>query len=333
MKKRDAVVALLPLLIMALLVGWACSRFSLPSSTPTEGLRAQPTPAASTQASRPQWVGPPPDARYVGSESCLACHKESTERFHKTRIGRIMSVNPRTPQERRDCESCHGPGGPHVASEGGALETMITFEKGAEPVEAQNAACVTCHEKGEHTFWKGSPHELRGLACVSCHKVMESVSDRYNLTKPTAIEVCSQCHQTRRAQLQRSSHMPLREGKISCGDCHNPHGTATQAMLREDSVNENCYKCHAEKRGPFLWEHAPVIESCSNCHEPHGSTNARLLKVRIPRLCQECHIETRHPTNPYDPKTGTRFVVNRGCINCHQKIHGSNHPSGFAFTN
>jgi DmsE family decaheme c-type cytochrome len=210
----------------------------------------------------------------------------------------------------------------------------MTFKKGAEPVDAQNATCVNgCHEKGEHTFWKGSTHESRGVACVSCHKVMESVSDRSNLAKPTAIEVCSQCHQTRRAQLQRSSHMPLREGKISCSDCHNPHGSVTQAMLREDSVNDNCFKCHAEKRGPFLWEHAPVTESCSNCHEPHGSTNERLLKVRVPRLCQQCHIETRHPTSPYDPKTGTRFVVNRGCINCHQKIHGSNHPSGFIFTN
>ena len=333
MKKRDAVVASLPLLAVALLFGWACSRFSSPPSAP-EGLPTQAPSASSTAASRPKWTGPPTNAKYMGSESCLTCHEESAQRFHKTMMGRIMSVNPRTPQEQRGCESCHGPGGPHVETEGGALETLITFKKGAEPVDAQNATCVNgCHEKGEHTFWRGSPHEARGVACVSCHTVMASVSDRHNLAKPTAIEVCSQCHQTRRAQLQRSSHMPLRDGKMSCTDCHNPHGTATQAMLREDSVNDNCFKCHAEKRGPFLWEHAPVIESCTNCHEPHGSTNPRLLKVRVPRLCQQCHIETRHPTSPYDPRTGSRFVVNRGCINCHQKIHGSNHPSGFAFEN
>ena len=46
--------------------------------------------------------------------------------------------------------------------------------------------------------------------------------------------------------------MPLREGKIVCSDCHNPHGTVTEAMLRDDSINDTCYKCHAEKRGPFL---------------------------------------------------------------------------------
>lgn len=333
MKKRDAVAAVSALLAVMLLAGWACSRFSSPFSGSAE-IHTQAPSSTTTDASRPKWVGPPPGAKYTGGESCVTCHGESTQRFHKTTMGRIMSVNPRTPQEQRDCESCHGPGGPHVDTEGGALGTLVTFKKGAEPVEVQNAKCVDgCHEKGEHTFWKGSPHEARNVACVACHKVMESVSDRYNLSKPTAIEVCSQCHQTRRAQLQRSSHMPQREGKIGCGDCHNPHGSVTQAMLREDSVNENCFKCHAEKRGPFLWEHAPVTESCSNCHEPHGSTNPRLLKVRIPRLCQQCHIETRHPTSAYDPTTGSRFVINRGCVNCHQKIHGSNHPSGFAFVN
>ncbi|MCZ7624516.1 MAG: hypothetical protein C3F12_08065 [Candidatus Methylomirabilota bacterium] len=331
MRKRDVVLVLPALFTLVLLFGWSCSRFGSPPPGP-DTLQTRTPSATRTDPPRPPWTGPPPSAKYVGSDACLVCHEEPAQRFHKTMMGRVMSVNPRTPQEQRGCESCHGPAGPHVETEGGALQTLMTFKKGAEPVEAQNATCINgCHEKGEHTFWRGSTHEVRGVACVSCHKVMEP--SRYNLAKPTAIEVCSQCHQNRRAQLQRSSHMPLREGKISCTDCHNPHGTATQAMLREDSVNENCYSCHAEKRGPFLWEHAPVIESCSNCHEPHGSTNARLLKVRVPRLCQQCHVETRHPTNPYDPRTGSRFVINRGCLNCHQKIHGSNHPSGFAFEN
>jgi len=337
MRKRDTLLALPALLALILLVGLSCSRFSPPPSG-TEGLHAQAPSATKTDAPQAKWVGPPAGATYAGSESCQGCHEKSADRFHKTVMGRIMLVNPRTPQEQLGCESCHGPGGPHVDAAGGAAETLITFRKGAEPVEVQNAKCVNCHQKGEHTFWKGSTHEVRGVACVTCHTVMDKVSDRYNLAKSDPIEVCSQCHQTRRAQLQRSSHMPLREGKMSCGDCHNPHGSVTQALLREDSVNENCYKCHAEKRGPYLWEHAPVIENCSNCHEPHGSTNPKLLKVMIPRLCQQCHIESRHPTNPYNPNPPlptalAKQIISRGCVNCHQKIHGSNHPSGFAFTN
>ena len=341
MRKRDTVLVLPVLLAVVLLVGWSCTRLPWSSDSPssgTKGLIAEAPSSTKTDAPQPKFAGFPPGAKYVGAEACVECHQESTDSFHKTKMGRIMSVNPRTERERKDCESCHGPGGPH-AEDGSAVETLITFRKGAEPVEVQNDTCVNgCHEKGEHTYWTGSTHEVRGLACVSCHKVMESVSDRYNLAKPTSIEVCSQCHLTRRAQLMRSSHMPLREGKMTCTDCHSPHGTVTPAMLREDSVNENCYKCHAEKRGPFLWEHAPVTESCTNCHEPHGSNNTRLLKVRQPRLCQQCHIESRHPTNPYNPTPAfpgplAAQLVNRSCVNCHQKIHGTNHPSGFAFEN
>jgi DmsE family decaheme c-type cytochrome len=352
MRKRDTVLVLPVLLAAVLLVGWSCSRLPWSSdsrSSGTKGLVAEAPSSVKADIVTAQWtkgakwVGPPPGAKYAGSDTCATseCHGESAEKYHKTKMGRIMSVNPRTEKERQDCESCHGPGGPHVDSGGEAVETLITFRKGAEPTEVQNATCVNgCHEKGEHTYFVGSTHETRGVACVSCHKVMDPVSDRYNLAKPTVIEVCSQCHLTRRAQLMRSSHMPLREDKMTCSDCHNPHGGVTPAMLREDSVNENCYTCHAEKRGPFLWEHAPVIEGCTNCHEPHGSTNPRLLKVRIPRLCQECHIESRHPTSPYPfpvdslgNKTQAKQLINRACVNCHQKIHGSNHPSGFAFTN
>jgi predicted CXXCH cytochrome family protein len=57
----------------------------------------------------------------------------------------------------------------------------------------------------------------------------------------------------------------------------------------KNTITETCYTCHAEKRGPFLWEHAPVVEDCTNCHSPHGSNVTPLLKTRAPMLCQTCH--------------------------------------------
>ena len=109
------------------------------------------------------------------------------------------------------------------------------------------------------------------------------------LTKATQPEVCFTCHKTQRAQTHRISTHPLDAGKMACSDCHNPHGSTGPKLLVKNSVNETCYTCHAEKRGPFLWEHQPVIDDCTNCHTPHGSTNAPLLKARPPWLCQECH--------------------------------------------
>ena len=61
-----------------------------------------------------------------------------------------------------------------------------------------------------------------------------------------------------------------------------------RALPSGDAV---CYKCHADKQGPFVYEHVPVkTEGCSSCHTPHGSTNPRLLKVSLVNmLCLQCH--------------------------------------------
>jgi DmsE family decaheme c-type cytochrome len=176
---------------------------------------------------------------------------------------------------------------------------------------------------------------------------MEQVSPRAQLQRPNEIDTCGQCHVQRKAQTMRSSHMPLREGKMTCTSCHNPHGTVTPALLKKNSINDTCYSCHAEKRGPFLHPHVPVIENCVNCHDPHGSNHERMLKVAKPRLCQECHTGSGHPVRPYGRETAQlpigqlpnivtvptqlKFVLGRQCANCHVMIHGSNHPAGQLF--
>jgi DmsE family decaheme c-type cytochrome len=282
---------------------------------------------------------PPQPATYVGSDVCKACHAPLEEKFSETRMGKIFLLNPRNEAEKRSCESCHGPGSNHVAAGGGrGVGGLITFRKDSgESAQVQNGVCLTCHQKSFQTYWKASPHASRGIACVNCHTIMEKTTNRYQLAKVgektpfffkrAETEVCGQCHLQRKAQLLRSSHMPLREGKITCSDCHNPHGSPNPAQLRQNSINENCYTCHAERRGPFLFEHPPVVENCTNCHEPHGSVNDYLLKVRMPRLCTQCHVRVHRST---DPATSRGFF-NRSCANCHSQIHGSNHPAGMFF--
>lgn len=280
-------------------------------------------------------------ATYVGNEVCQACHAPAFEKFSGTVMGKIFLFNPRNEIERQACENCHGPGSNHVAAGGGKGVGVMTFRKDSgESPEVQNEPCLTCHQRGIQTYWPASPHARRGIACVNCHTLMERTTDRHQLakvsdrtpffTKQAQNELCGSCHLQRRAQLLRSSHMPLREGKLTCTDCHNPHGTPNPAQLKQTSVNENCYSCHTERRGPFLYEHPPVFENCANCHEPHGSVNDRLLKVSDPRLCTQCHMSpTGHVSNPR-ARTSV-FFFNRSCTNCHSQVHGSNHPSGRAF--
>jgi len=305
-------------------------------------LLACATPACAAVPEEKTASGSKPDGDYVGSDTCKSCHEEQFRRFRNTPMGKAFA-HPHTPDEAHDCESCHGPGKGHVEAGGGKDTIPVRFTADSRNTVAEkNAACIQCHSRGNRLFWKGSPHDSRGMACTDCHNAHQALHTtltqeaRFNspLTQNTGLkkgqpELCLDCHQMRRAQLQRSSHMPYREGKVTCTSCHNPHGSPNPSQLLQSTVNENCISCHTERRGPFLWEHPPVMENCANCHEAHGSSNPQLLKVRMPRVCDSCHVSSRHPTTPILLNSIRDF--NRGCTNCHSTIHGSNNPSGNAF--
>jgi DmsE family decaheme c-type cytochrome len=268
------------------------------------------------------------DAIFVGSKVCLGCHASQAAAFEQTLMGRIGKVQT----GKMECENCHGAGSAHAKAGGGrGVGGIISFrvEDKSRPVEANNAICLNCHENGHRTYWNGSTHETRGLACTNCHQVMKRTSLKNQMKFETEAQTCFQCHKDRQAQMWSSAHMPTREGKMTCSDCHNPHGAFTEALLKENSVNDTCYKCHADKRGPFLWEHYPVRDSCTNCHRPHGSNNEKMLKMMVPRLCAQCHTAGHGSAPLGNPAAVQSF--NRGCLNCHTKIHGSNAPGGILF--
>jgi DmsE family decaheme c-type cytochrome len=162
---------------------------------------------------------------------------------------------------------------------------------------------------------------------------MHNKTERGNLKEGTVPATCGNCHREKVAAIAKYSHMPLGEGKMECTSCHAPHGSPNEKMLIGATLNETCFSCHTEKRGPFMWEHLAVNESCANCHDSHGSNRQRMLKTALPRLCQQCHF-TPHgaPSARPSDAANVRFNYNKGCVNCHSQIHGSNHPSGIYFT-
>jgi len=280
-----------------------------------------------------------PQPAYVGDAACAGCHPDVERPYSHTVHAKLFNPqNGITAEMKLGCEGCHGPSSLHVEGNG-ALDApgFVSFKSaGLENIEIENGVCLGCHQRGAQTLWKGSAHQLRDVACASCHLVMKAVSERHLLQKKDQVDTCAGCHPTIRSQLYRRSHMPLqpgflpdREGKMECSSCHNPHGTVAENLLKGNTVNDGCYECHADKRGPFLYEHAPVTENCLNCHQPHGSTQPFMLKQAPPRLCQQCHIAAGHPSSPNAPTS--RFVIQQACQNCHVNIHGSNHPSGEFF--
>lgn len=281
-------------------------------------------------------------ATYIGEKQCIACHGQENAHFRDTLHAKVFRQNPKNDQERQVCEACHGPGSLHAKdAENKSLIIGFTREWGT-PVEKQTAQCLTCHQGGNRMHWPGSAHAGNKLSCSDCHNPMAKFSAQGLLKKASITETCQTCHRQQRSEFHKRSHMPVPEGKMSCVDCHNPHGSVTKPLLKADSVNELCYACHAEKRGPFIWEHAPVRENCMNCHSPHGSNHDKLLQTARPQLCQQCHANTNHPSAFYSAnQTANQLggaganlnarVMSRSCQNCHSQIHGSNHPAGSRF--
>lgn len=255
---------------------------------------------------------------------CKACHEKAVNALQPTAHAGLAEA----------CASCHGDVQPHLQSNLEKGEPGPIVKLGSAKAAEVNKTCQSCHESKHHANWAGSMHERRGLACTSCHSIHDFKSARRQLKTASEPETCYACHTAIRAQALRTSHHPVREGLMACSSCHNPHDGSRPKMIKADWSNELCLQCHTEKRGPFLWEHAPVRENCLNCHNPHGSNHDKMLVARLPWLCQRCHLNTRHPGTLYSninaagelPTAGNR-AVEHACKNCHQNVHGGNAPS------
>src|SRR5271154_6926829 len=280
-------------------------------------------------------------ATYVGQPTCQNCHSSEDAHYKNTTHWKMFTY-PKNDLEAKTCEACHGPGSKHVEDATDRKALIGYTREWGTPVEVQQAQCLQCHKGGERINWQGSVHQINRLSCSDCHNPMAKFSQTGLLKKPSIIETCFTCHQEKRAEFARKSHMPLLEGKMTCDDCHNPHGSSSvgssssSRLLKGNTVAETCFDCHQEKRGPFLWEHPPVRQGdqCLNCHLPHGSNNQTLLNMPVPMLCNQCH-DAGSPhdrdaaafgsieggAGSLDPDTR---LLGRSCLDCHTEIHGSN---------
>ncbi len=318
-------------LVAALAIGYLAVTGT--SVTATPGQEAVKTPPVQA-----------PHGAYAGTATCLGCHEDQgialTRGPHSQAFRAGSPMAPSGCQACHGetkaalgCESCHGPGKAHA--DAGGDKTKIRNFASLSPRDASET-CVSCHFRDKHTFWAGSQHDQRDVGCTTCHSIHAAVGDK-QLKAATEIELCSTCHRPIVNKQLKFAHMPVRESQMSCSSCHNVHGAANVKLLNAGgSVSEFCYTCHAEKRGPTLWEHAPVTENCGTCHDPHGSNNERMLVAKQPFLCQRCHVTSRHPPTVYEGyllnnSTNGNKIYGRSCLVCHQQIHGSNAPTGKAF--
>jgi DmsE family decaheme c-type cytochrome len=324
-----------------------------------------PQTAAFTVAeeSHPQKLNGAPTvdpAMYVGSEMCAECHTSEAAFFNLT--AHRKTEDTRYAADKRGCESCHGPAKQHVDfhrtaallyKEGKETEASALYNDAAKAEAAKmknlkdlsaaeaSASCLKCHEgeqgRSEERFnYRRSDHYRHGVSCMDCHSSHSPKRTEF-LLRDTQPNMCYQCHADQKASFAKPFHHKVPEGAMKCSDCHNQHGGFMAKSLR-NSVNGDaaCVKCHADKQGPFVYEHAPVKgEGCQACHTPHGSTYPKMLtRPNVRFLCIECHSNTpgleaegtglgeRAPHNLTDP----RYF---NCTMCHNEIHGSNQNNFF----
>ena len=255
-------------------------------------------------------------AEYAGSDACMACHEdvykkrfEGTPHYQTTKKG------------GGGCESCHGPGGEHVAG-GGDKSKIVRFAELSRT--AASRRCLECHGNGQaQRHFAGSAHAGNDVGCLDCHSPHHAKEAQHLLTKSQP-ELCYGCHTSTRAEFARPYRHRVNEGLVECSDCHNVHGSAALRQVRASQGGDAvCYKCHADKQGPYVYEHLPVkTEGCTSCHSPHGSTNPRFLRVsQVNLLCLQCH--SFPAAGPIGP-AHNQSQKYQACTLCHPAIHGSN---------
>lgn len=277
-------------------------------------------------------------AQGIANSACAQCHTDVSDSFHKSSHGRFFSDDAGL--RDNSCESCHGSGVAHIES--ADPKDIINPAK----VEGSNGneLCVTCHNSDRMSEWAMSSHSAGDVNCAACHTIHGTDGKSLKKSSPA---LCYDCHADVRAATMLPSHHPIAEGKVDCLDCHGVHGENPRLTM-EPTGREFCFSCHADKEGPYAFEHAPVMEDCNICHSPHGTVADNLLKQAEPALCLSCHSMHFHAsvesvdgafTDPMDrsrdgvsTSDGFKLGMLTKCTQCHTQIHGSDLPSQAAST-
>ena len=308
------------------------------------GLAADTKKEKKDQAKSAQPAAGEPAGNYAGSQTCQGCHDKVYSQFEASAHWATTKDSKAAPGGH-GCESCHGAGQAHV--DGGGDKSKIFTFKGVS-AEQKSGRCLTCHQNTqEHGNWMRGMHAKNGVSCTDCHSPHHPKTEQALLVEKSP-QLCYSCHGPIKAEFARPFRHRVNEGLIQCTDCHNVHGAyrLARSLRSSPQQNESCYKCHTEKQGPFVFEHAPVkTGGCTACHTPHGSVNARLLKVnQVNLLCLQCHTGTFTPRttdNTEGGRTGSpipglpsgpshnQALRYQACTLCHPAIHGSNADQRF----
>jgi DmsE family decaheme c-type cytochrome len=263
------------------------------------------------------------ESDYAGADACKTCHEDLYNAWEKSPHWKT-TLNKREGASHQGCEACHGAAANHV-SDPSDTSKLFLFEKASN--KEVNARCLSCHAGGtEHLKVVNSIHSQNDVSCISCHSPHHPRTKEFLLVKAQP-ELCFGCHLQQKPQFDMPFHHRVNEGLIQCSDCHNVHGTVKPKQVRTSAQQDAiCFTCHADKQGPFVFEHDPVkTEGCLSCHVPHGGPNQHMLRLpTVNLLCLQCHTNSVVSAAPSTPSFHNQSAQFQACTLCHTQIHGSN---------
>ena len=220
--------------------------------------------------------------------NCLVCHAGEVSQANGN------SFKPLIHQQTIGCESCHGPGEPHVqkhqlandkhandklasdpiakdssnsgpSTKGQGVEDLSIVHPGRLSREASESICANCHLRGAAAVLmpgKSLVSFRPGMLLQDC-RVDYQLSDAEGKMK--VVGHVEQMH---------LSACYTRSDSMTCTTCHDPHSSAPPAARLQTTI-QKCLECHsAGCTSPEVSRLAKVPDNnCVTCHMPQTPTD------------------------------------------------------------
>jgi predicted CXXCH cytochrome family protein len=232
-------------------------------------------------------------------KGCVACHLDCNQ---------LSPAQQKEPpeyylkaKEPELCMECHA-----------SLGKDLSQAHDHQPLE--KSRCSSCHDPHSSDTpkllvkYSHGPYAAR--LCSACHP--EPVKGQIVLVAANVDALCYKCHTNFKEEMAgtKSQHKLLSQSDRSCMECHDPHASKQEYVLKKPAQNL-CLDCHAgqpkkvvisDPPSPQSEEtsrqylnlsskhvHEPAKKSCLICHDAHASEFPKELRVSTRDLCMDCH--------------------------------------------
>jgi predicted CXXCH cytochrome family protein len=210
------------------------------------------------------------------------------------------------------CESCHGPGGDHVKNP--VRQTVINPAR-LDYVRATDT-CIQCHSQGrppsnpingKYYDWPAGFHmglELSNFWRLEQRKLGDT--SFYYFPDGTA-------HKNRMQGNDFTQSLMYTRG-VTCFSCHDVHGTANAAELREPS-SQMCLACH----GPNTQNGPRTTSIEEHTHHKANSAGSQCIACHMPKIEQtiaDVNVHA-HTFRFITPAETDAYKTPNACNSCH----------------